>query len=138
MASVARRANPLISKLPHVLTWNKFGFRTICSGRLGFAPYTSTSSPAPAPADTDTDTSLTRMKVLETFTEVFEIGSREIKLETGKRARYANGAVVLGMGETKVLSTACSSRSDGVRDFLPLTVCYRNSFIEYIHISESQ
>lgn len=78
------------------------------------------------------------MKVLETFTEVFEIGSREIKLETGKRARYANGAVVLGMGETKVLSTACSSKSDGVRDFLPLTVCYRNSFIECIHISESQ
>lgn len=120
MASVARRANPLVSNLPHILTWPKFGFRTICSGRLGFAPYSSTST-SPAPADYDAPVAGT--KFLETFTEEFEIGSRLITLETGKLARFANGAVVLGIEETKVLSTVCSAKSDGVRDFLPLTVC---------------
>ncbi|KVI02466.1 Exoribonuclease, phosphorolytic domain 1, partial [Cynara cardunculus var. scolymus] len=64
-------------------------------------------------------------KVLETFKEEFEIGSRLIALETGKIARFANGAVVLGMEDTKVLSTVCSAKGDGVRDFLPLTVDYQ-------------
>ncbi|XP_019442534.1 PREDICTED: polyribonucleotide nucleotidyltransferase 2, mitochondrial isoform X2 [Lupinus angustifolius] len=64
-------------------------------------------------------------KVLETFNEQFEIGSRLITLETGKIARFANGAVVLGIDETKVLSTVCSAKGDAVRDFLPLTVDYQ-------------
>ncbi|KAM6582156.1 hypothetical protein CsatB_009158 [Cannabis sativa] len=46
-------------------------------------------------------------------------------LETGKIARFANGAVVLGVEETKVLSTVTSSKGDDVRDFLPLTVDYQ-------------
>lgn len=110
MSSLARRANPLLSSLPHFLTWRALGFRTICSGRLGFA----SSDPDPPVAGT---------KVLETFREEFEIGSRLITLETGKIARFANGSVVLGMEETKVLSTVTSAKGDSVRDFLPLTVC---------------
>lgn len=62
-------------------------------------------------------------KILESFTEEFEIGSRKITLETGKIARFANGSVVLAMDETKVLSTVASAKGDSVRDFLPLTVC---------------
>lgn len=61
-------------------------------------------------------------KYLESFKEEFEIGSRVISLETGKIARFANGAVVLGMEETKVLSTVAAAKGDAVRDFLPLTV----------------
>lgn len=64
-------------------------------------------------------------KVLETFKEEFEIGSRLITLETGKIARFANGSVVMGMDETKVLSTVASAKGDAVRDFLPLTVDYQ-------------
>ncbi|CAL0317284.1 unnamed protein product [Lupinus luteus] len=64
-------------------------------------------------------------KVLETFNEEFEIGSRLFTLETGKIARFANGAVVLGIDQTKVLSTVCSSKGDALRDFLPLTVDYQ-------------
>lgn len=72
---------------------------------------------------TDTDTPVAGTKVLETFAEEFEIGSRKITLETGKIARFANGSVILAMEETKVLSTVASSKGDAIRDFLPLTVC---------------
>ncbi|KAJ8618003.1 hypothetical protein MRB53_014189 [Persea americana] len=44
-------------------------------------------------------------KVLEKFMEEFEIGSRLITLETGKIASFANGAIVMGMEVTMVLST---------------------------------
>nr|GMC99436.1 polyribonucleotide nucleotidyltransferase 2, mitochondrial [Ipomoea batatas] len=119
MASVTSKANPLISTLPHVLTWRRFGFRTICSGRLGFATSTL-SSPS-----SDSETHMAGTKILESFTEEFEIGSRKITLETGKIARFANGSVVLAMDETKVLSTVASAKGDSVRDFLPLTVDYQ-------------
>ncbi|XP_057992147.1 polyribonucleotide nucleotidyltransferase 2, mitochondrial isoform X2 [Hevea brasiliensis] len=112
MSSLASRANPLLNSLPHFLTWRALGFRTICSGRLGFAP----SDPDPPHAGT---------KVLETFKEEFEIGSRLITLETGKIARFANGSVVLGMEGTKVLATVTAAKGDSVRDFLPLTVDYQ-------------
>ncbi|KAG6790121.1 hypothetical protein POTOM_006268 [Populus tomentosa] len=112
----ASRSNPLLNSLPRFLTWRSLGFRTICSGRLGFAP----SDPDPEPPVSTSGT-----KFLETFREEFEIGSRLITFETGKIARFANGSVVLGMEETKVLSTVTSSKGDSVRDFLPLTVDYQ-------------
>ncbi|XP_062010169.1 polyribonucleotide nucleotidyltransferase 2, mitochondrial [Rosa rugosa] len=118
MASVAHRANPLVHHLPHFLTWRSLRFRTICSGRMGFSSH---SQPEPEP---ETRT-FPGTKLLETFTEQFEIGSRLITLETGKIARFANGAVVLGMDETRVLSTVCSAKGDAVKDFLPLTVDYQ-------------
>ena len=112
MASMARRAHPLLSNIPHFLTWRSLGFRTICCGRLGFA---TQSQPDPDPVVAGT-------KVLETFREEFEIGSRLNSFETGKIARFANGSVVMGMDETKVLSTVASAKGDAARDFLPLTV----------------
>ncbi|KAL9366991.1 hypothetical protein Peur_038190 [Populus x canadensis] len=112
----ASRSNPLLNSLPRFLTWRSLGFRTICSGRLGFAP----SDPDPEPPVSTAGT-----KFLETFREEFEIGSRLITFETGKIARFANGSVVLGMEETRVLSTVTSSKGDSVRDFLPLTVDYQ-------------
>ncbi|XP_004304642.1 PREDICTED: polyribonucleotide nucleotidyltransferase 2, mitochondrial [Fragaria vesca subsp. vesca] len=114
--AAAHRANPLLGRLPHFLTWRSLGFRTVCSGRMGFS-----SQPEPEPE------SHTRpgTKLLETFTEQFEIGSRLITLETGKIARFANGSVVLGMDDTRVLSTVCSAKGDAVKDFLPLTVDYQ-------------
>lgn len=122
MSSLAKKAHPLLNSLPPFLTWRALGFRTICSGRLGFAP----SDPDP-PTHPVAGT-----KVLETFREEFEIGSRLITLETGKIARFANGAVVLGMDETKVLSTVTSAKGDAVRDFLPLTVCAIYSELSYL------
>src|SRR5436309_7561780 len=52
-------------------------------------------------------------------------GGRPLKLETGKIARQADGAVMATYGETVVLATVVASKTprEGV-DFLPLTVDY--------------
>jgi polyribonucleotide nucleotidyltransferase len=54
-----------------------------------------------------------------------EIGGRRMSFETGKMARQANGAVVLRYGDTVVLATACMDSKPTEKDFLPLTVDYR-------------
>ncbi len=54
-----------------------------------------------------------------------EVGGRTLTLETGKLAKQANGAVVVKYGETVVLVTACMDTKANDRDFLPLTVDYR-------------
>jgi len=53
-------------------------------------------------------------------------GGRPLKLETGKIARQADGAVIATYGETIVLATVVAAKSakDGI-DFLPLTVDYQ-------------
>ncbi len=55
----------------------------------------------------------------------FEIGGKELSIETGRVAKQANGAVLLGMGETVVLGTATMSKTprEGL-DFFPLTCDY--------------
>src|SRR5271154_1143102 len=54
-----------------------------------------------------------------------EIGGRALILETGKIAKQANGAITARYGDTIVLTTACMSSQANDRDFLPLTVDYR-------------
>jgi len=54
-----------------------------------------------------------------------EVGGRTLTLETGKIAKQANGAVVARYGDTVVLVTACMDTKPNDRDFLPLTVDYR-------------
>ena len=55
-----------------------------------------------------------------------EIGGRTLKLETGRIARQADGAILATYGETMVLATAVASNEprEGI-DFFPLTVEYR-------------
>jgi len=54
-----------------------------------------------------------------------EVGGRTLTLETGKIAKQANGAVIARYGDTMVLVTACMDSKPNERDFLPLTVDYR-------------
>ena len=54
-----------------------------------------------------------------------EIGGRKLSFETGKMARQAHGAVIARYGDTVVLSTACMDPKAAEKDFLPLTVDYR-------------
>ncbi len=56
-------------------------------------------------------------------THTFEVGGKTISLETGRIARQAGGAVLLGMDSTVILGTATMSKTarEGI-DFLPL-VC---------------
>jgi polyribonucleotide nucleotidyltransferase len=58
-------------------------------------------------------------------THTFEVGGKTLSLESGRVAKQAGGAVLLGMGETVVLGVA--TMSDEPRpgiDFLPLTCDY--------------
>jgi polyribonucleotide nucleotidyltransferase len=61
-----------------------------------------------------------------------QIGQHTLSLETGKLAKQADGSVIVRIGDTMVLVTACYAASprEGI-DFLPLTVDYR----EYTYAS---
>jgi polyribonucleotide nucleotidyltransferase len=56
-----------------------------------------------------------------------EIGGRALTLETGKIAKQANGAIVARYGDTVILNTACMATKANDKDFLPLTVDYREN-----------
>jgi polyribonucleotide nucleotidyltransferase len=56
-----------------------------------------------------------------------EVGGRPLILETGKIAKQANGAIVTRYGDTVLLTTACMAPTANDRDFLPLTVDYREN-----------
>src|SRR6516162_8124674 len=56
-----------------------------------------------------------------------EVGGRVLTLETGKVAKQANGAIVARYGDTVILNTACMANKPNDRDFLPLTVDYREN-----------
>lgn len=60
------------------------------------------------------------------------IGTRTVSIETGKVAKQADGSVIVRLGDTMVLVTACHATTERVGiDFLPLTVDYR----EYTYAS---
>ena len=58
--------------------------------------------------------------------EELDWGGKRLRLETGRMARQADGAVLVTYGETTVLATAVAARSEkpGI-DFFPLTVNYQ-------------
>ena len=56
--------------------------------------------------------------------QTFQYGAQEMRLETGRVARQATGAVLASMGETVVLVTVVAAREASGRDFFPLTVDY--------------
>jgi polyribonucleotide nucleotidyltransferase len=58
--------------------------------------------------------------------EELDWGGKPLRMETGRVARQADGAVLVTIGETTVLATAVAARSEkpGI-DFFPLTVNYQ-------------
>ena len=56
-------------------------------------------------------------------------GDETLRLETGRMAKQANGAVLATMGGTMVLATVCAEKAavEG-QDFFPLTVDYQEKF----------
>src|SRR5690349_6180591 len=56
-----------------------------------------------------------------------DLGGKTLSFETGKIAKQADGSVVVRLGDTVVLVTACADRKPRIADadFLPLTVDYR-------------
>ena len=63
--------------------------------------------------------------MFDIYTKEIEWGGRTLKLETGRVARQADGAVMATYGDTVVLCTAVGQKAPkpGV-DFFPLTVNY--------------
>jgi polyribonucleotide nucleotidyltransferase len=61
------------------------------------------------------------------YSVTVEVGGRPLILETGKIAKQANGAITARYGDTVVLTTACMNSTPNDRDFLPLTVDYREN-----------
>jgi len=61
------------------------------------------------------------------FQVSIEVGGRPLILETGKIARQANCAITARYGDTVLLVSACMSNKPNDRDFLPLTVDYREN-----------
>ncbi len=58
-----------------------------------------------------------------------DLGSQTLKIEIGKLAGQANGAVTARLGDTVVLSTAVMSKNQKVgADYMPLTVDYEEKF----------
>jgi polyribonucleotide nucleotidyltransferase len=58
-----------------------------------------------------------------------EIGGRALSIETGRIAKQAAGSALVQYGDTVVLVTAqAEDKDDPVRDFLPLTVEYREKY----------
>ncbi|WP_370527092.1 polyribonucleotide nucleotidyltransferase [Thermoactinomyces sp. CICC 23799] len=53
-----------------------------------------------------------------------DLAGRKLKLEIGKYANQANGAVMVRYGDTSVLATAVASKEPKDTDFFPLTVNY--------------
>ncbi|MFM9097295.1 MAG: polyribonucleotide nucleotidyltransferase, partial [Phycisphaerales bacterium] len=54
-----------------------------------------------------------------------EIGGRTLRLETGKVAKLASGAMIISYGDTVVLCTAVRANPRAGIDFFPLTCDYR-------------
>ncbi|MEK9745368.1 MAG: polyribonucleotide nucleotidyltransferase [Candidatus Puniceispirillum sp.] len=60
------------------------------------------------------------------FRKELEWGNTKLGMETGKVARQADGAVMVSLGETRVLCTAVAAHSPKPgQDFFPLTVNYQ-------------
>jgi len=61
-------------------------------------------------------------------TREISVGGKTISLETGRLAKQADGAVIVRLGDTMVLVTACADANarEGV-DFLPLTCDYKEN-----------
>jgi polyribonucleotide nucleotidyltransferase len=66
---------------------------------------------------------------LQKFTTSVIVGGKEIIFETGKIARQANGSVIVKVGETVLLTTACSANdATPGTDFVPLRIDYQEKF----------
>ncbi len=63
------------------------------------------------------------------FIKEIEIGGKKIKLETGKIARQADGAIIATCGETVVLATVVGAKKVNPEvDYFPLSVNYQEKY----------
>ncbi len=61
-------------------------------------------------------------------TKTLPFGAHTLTIETGEIARQARAAVMVSLGDTVILVTACAKTSKEPRDFFPLTVNYQQKY----------
>ncbi|MFO8034803.1 MAG: polyribonucleotide nucleotidyltransferase [Candidatus Bipolaricaulota bacterium] len=57
-----------------------------------------------------------------------ELAGKTLRLESGRMAKQADGAVLVSWGDTRVLVTAVCEPSDGTLDYFPLRVDFEEKF----------
>ncbi len=57
-----------------------------------------------------------------------ELAGKKLRLESGRMARQADGAVLVSWGDTRVLVTVVCEPSDGTLDYFPLRVDFEEKF----------
>jgi len=57
-----------------------------------------------------------------------ELAGKKLRLESGRLARQADGAVLVSWGDTRVLVTVVCEPSDGTLDYFPLRVDFEEKF----------
>lgn len=63
---------------------------------------------------------------MKVITKTFQFGNHQVKLETGRVAKQADGAVLVSMDDTVLLVTVVGQKTvNQERDFFPLTVNYQ-------------
>ncbi len=62
-----------------------------------------------------------------THRKEISIGENPLLIQSGRLAKQADGSCEIRLGDTIVLTTACAEKSGRPRDFLPLTVDYREN-----------
>lgn len=67
-----------------------------------------------------------------------DFGDKKLSLEIGELAQRSRAAVFAKLGETVVLATVCSAKSEAETDFLPLTVDYEEKLYAAGRISTSR
>ncbi|XP_078148969.1 polyribonucleotide nucleotidyltransferase [Carex rostrata] len=125
--AMRKKLHPLMAAGPSLLSALRLSLlRSISTSPTRFSSQLSESVPEPDSA-LESDTSPPPgVKILDSYKEEFEVGSRVISFQTRKIARIANGAVLISMDDTNVLSAvSCARSGEGGRDFLPLTVNYQ-------------
>jgi polyribonucleotide nucleotidyltransferase len=54
-----------------------------------------------------------------------DLGGQTLTITTGKMAKLAAGSAVVQLGDTVVLVASSAAKTATIRDFIPLTVDYR-------------
>src|ERR1700724_123622 len=104
------------------------GARGRTRGRRGHQPSSARQQATAGKAKTTDKTTRPREKRTDPMRQsrTIPIGDTQLIIETGHLAKQANGSCTVRLGDTVVLATACMEKKAGVeRDFLPLTVAYR-------------
>ena len=69
-------------------------------------------------------------EMFKVYKKEIEVAGKKIRLETGKVARQADGAIIATCGETVVLATVVEQKVNPDMDYFPLSVNYQENIMQ--------